>query len=125
VDGTALVGRAQEAYAARDWVTARRLFREAEAATVLSGEHLLMLSDCAWWLGDLREAMPVLARSYDALLAEGRAGRAVFAALNLAYTHALRGEEAQAGAWIGRAEQLVQHHPMVVPMPLNLAIARS
>lgn len=99
---------AHAAYGRRDWVVARECFRAARNVAPLSGEELYALANTHWWLGELDEAMPLLADAHRALLSEGQPRTAALVALDTGYTYALRGEEAQASGWLGRAARLLE-----------------
>ncbi len=96
------------AYERRDWVTARDAFRVARTTASLSGDDLYALANTHWWLGELDEALPLLAEAHRALVAEGRRRTAALVALDTGYTFALRGEEAQASGWIARAVRILE-----------------
>jgi ATP/maltotriose-dependent transcriptional regulator MalT len=105
------VVRARAAYRRRSWAEARAAFREALARGSLDADDLSALANCAWWLGDLDEALPALQGVYRAYLDAGEPGQAALAAMDIAYTLALRGEEAQATGWLGRAARLLEDRP--------------
>jgi hypothetical protein len=86
---------ARQAFARRDWVVARERFREAAHERALAGDDLCALANCAWWLGDLDEALPALERAYGRYLKEGTRRTAALAALDIGYTRVVRGEAAQ------------------------------
>ena len=98
---------ARAAYGQRDWVAARDAFRAARAAAPLSGDDLYALANTYWWLGELDDALPLLADAHRELLAEGRPRTAALVALDTGYTCALRSEEAQASGWLARAVRLL------------------
>jgi DNA-binding CsgD family transcriptional regulator len=103
-----LLEGARAAYGERDWVAARKRFREAAAGGDLTGDDLYALANCAWWLGDLDEALPALERAYRRYLEEGSGQTAALVALDIGYTRVIRGDEAQGTGWLGRAERLLE-----------------
>jgi ATP/maltotriose-dependent transcriptional regulator MalT len=103
-----LLEGARAAYGERDWLAARERFREAAEGDELAGDDLYALANCAWWLGDLEEALPALERAYRRYLEEGSAKTAALVALDIGYTRMIRGDEAQGTGWLGRAERLLE-----------------
>jgi DNA-binding CsgD family transcriptional regulator len=99
---------ARTAYRRRDWVAARDAFRSALGEEALTGDDLYALANSHWWLGELDDALPILGDAHRALLADGRPRTAALVALDTGYTFALRGEEAQASGWMGRAVRLLE-----------------
>jgi len=110
-DVTDLLEEARDAYRRRDWSSARKGFRAAREGVALSAEDLSALADCAWWLGDLDEALPAQQDAYRLYLDGGQPRSAALMALEIGYTLALRGEEAQASGWISRTLRLLQDEP--------------
>jgi DNA-binding NarL/FixJ family response regulator len=102
---------ARAAYDRCDWVTARGAFRAAAEQGGLDPDDLAAFADCAWWLGDLAEAIPLHQQAYRRFLEAGASGRAALTALELGYTLQLRGDEAQGSGWLRRADQLLDELP--------------
>jgi len=77
-DVTDLLEGARDAYRRRGWTSARKGFRGAREGAALSAEDLSAQADCAWWLGDLDEALPAQQDAYRLLPRRGAAavGRA-------------------------------------------------
>jgi ATP/maltotriose-dependent transcriptional regulator MalT len=105
---------ARDAARRRDWLTARRGFEAAARTEPLGADDLRTLGDCAWWLGDLDAALPVLQDAFRAHLAEGEVGRAALDALDVGYSMVIRGDEAQGHGWLGRAAGLLEDHPEAI-----------
>lgn len=110
-DVAELLAAAREASERRDWVVARDALMAARATATLGGEELYALGNCHWWLGALGEALPVLQDAYRAYLGEGAPRTAALVALDVGYTYALRGEEAQASGWLRRTTRLLEAEP--------------
>ncbi len=102
------VAAAREAYARRDWVTARARFAAAAQQTGLGVADQYAWATCAWWLGDLDAALPALQEAHDGFLREGRPDLAASAALDAAYSYVLRSELAQATGWLNRTARLLE-----------------
>jgi DNA-binding CsgD family transcriptional regulator len=111
VDVQARLTAAREAYARRDWVAARGGFLAAGEAGELAPEDRVALANSAWWLGDLALAVPALMEAHHDLLDAGEPGAAALVALDVGYTALLRGDEAQASGWFGRARHLLSPLP--------------
>ncbi|MGH2749587.1 MAG: LuxR C-terminal-related transcriptional regulator [Actinomycetota bacterium] len=110
-DVTDLLEGAREAYRRRDWTSARKGFGAAREGAALSAKDLSALADCAWWLGDLDEALPAQQEAYRRYIDAGQPRPAALMALETGYTLALRGEEAQASGWMSRALRLLEDEP--------------
>jgi DNA-binding NarL/FixJ family response regulator len=104
---------ARDAYRRRDWVAARDGFIEVGAAApeLLRADDLYARADCSWWLGDLGVALPELQTAYHGYLDEDQPARAGITAIDIGYTLSLRGDDAQASAWMARATRLLDAHP--------------
>ncbi len=110
-DPSPRVERARSAYATREWVSARELFTEAAREAELEPADLYALSNCAWWLGMVDEALRVQEHAYRRFLAAGDRRAAALVALDHGYTRSLRGEPAQASGWLRRAVRLLEREP--------------
>lgn len=96
---------ARDAYARRDWPRARELF--VTAPEPLSADDLQALSDAAWWLGRIEEALSTSEQAYQRFLGAGRTREAASCALGLAYLHYLRCAEELGSGWLGRGKRLL------------------
>lgn len=105
----ATLDTARAAAARRDWVAARDAF--AAVSEQLTADDLYAYGNCHWWMGDLATALPILQDAHRAYLAEGAPRRAALVAIDIGYSFALRGEEAQATGWMGRAVRLLDAEP--------------
>lgn len=105
----ATLDTARAAAARRDWVAARDAF--AAVSEQLTADDLYAYGNCHWWMGDLATALPILQDAHRAYLAEGAPRRAALVAIDIGYWFALRGEEAQATGWMGRAVRLLDAEP--------------
>lgn len=102
-------GRA--AFGQRDWSRARDAFRQAADLGALGADDAYALADCAWWLGDLDEALEAYERAHGRYLHDGNPARAAMAALLLG-AHAMeRGEHAVGSGWMSRARRLLEALP--------------
>jgi ATP/maltotriose-dependent transcriptional regulator MalT len=99
---------ARTAYGRREWRVAADAYRRALTDGKVGGEDLYAYANTYWWLGQLDEALPLLADAHRALLGEGQPRTAALVALDTGYTYALRGEEAQANGWMARAARLLE-----------------
>jgi ATP/maltotriose-dependent transcriptional regulator MalT len=110
-DEAGILERAREAYRRRDWVTARSGFVRALGDAPLEADDLYALSNCAWWLGDLEEALRLQRQVHQAYLDGDDVGTAALVAIDIGYTLSLRGEHAQGSGWVGRAGRLLEDQP--------------
>lgn len=77
----------------------------------LDAEHLEAKADAAWWTSRLPESMRVRAVAYKAYADRGDDHRAAYNAWFLSFDLALKGERAQAAAWLARARRHVEEDP--------------
>jgi DNA-binding CsgD family transcriptional regulator len=115
MDADASLAAARSALAGGRWLEARELFEfvaasapePAARAVALSG-----LSDAAWWLGDIDEALRSRRAAYETWREDGEDAAAAITALWLAreYLGAL-GNDAAARGWLRRAETLAGDRP--------------
>lgn len=87
----------------RDWTGAREAYTQVRSRRDLAADDHYALANCSWWLGELDVAIPEYQETYRRYLEEGNRRSAALVALEIGYTSALRGEQAQASGWIGRA----------------------
>jgi DNA-binding CsgD family transcriptional regulator len=105
---TRLIARADEALAAADWDTARRLFAEAvrdgETPEALEG-----LARANFFLNEGELVIEARERAYVAYRDAGRAVDAARVAIALAWDYrAFRGERAVSDGWLARARRLLE-----------------
>jgi DNA-binding CsgD family transcriptional regulator len=98
----------REAFAQRAWQDAYDSLVRADANEPLSPEDLERLATAAFMLAREDEFTSALERAHHAYLADGRNLRAVRAAFWIGTTLSLRGEHAQGGGWLGRAQRLLE-----------------
>jgi DNA-binding CsgD family transcriptional regulator len=113
-DDDDIVASARAAYDRRDWRSARAAFRAADRQGDLATDDVYALANCSWWLGELDESLPVMERAYRLAVDERRPEVAGLVALDIGYTFALRGEEAQSSGWMRRAVRLLERLPDAV-----------
>jgi ATP/maltotriose-dependent transcriptional regulator MalT len=102
---------AREAYARRDWVTARAAFAAAAMTSPLGADDTYAYANCAWWLGDLNPALATMQEAYRLYVDAGVQERAALVALDIGYTHLIRGEESHGTGWVQRAVRLLEDRP--------------
>lgn len=106
-----LLKTGREAYARRDWPRARAALLEARAAAPLDPDHLLVLSDTAWWMGLVDESVAEAEQAYRGYLEAGLARRAATAAVAIAANLFLRGDGEIGAAWMSRAQRHLDGQP--------------
>jgi len=99
---------AREAFGRRDWIAARAAFKDADG---LTADDVYAMATCAWWLGELDDALPLMQQAYALHVESGDAEAAAMVALDLGYTLTIRGDEALGSGWIRRAMNQVEHQP--------------
>ncbi len=99
-------GRA--AFANRAWVQARDLLAAADGESALEGEFLCMLAVAAQLAGDDALSDTARQRLFHRCRDDGDDAGAVRVAFFLGMGLMTRGQQAQAGAWIGRASELAE-----------------
>jgi DNA-binding NarL/FixJ family response regulator len=99
------VEAAREAFARRSWLEVYELLSEAGAR--LDAEQLEMLAVAAELIGRDEDCIRALERAHLAHLGAGRRAQAALAACWACMTLMMRGDVAQAGGWMHRAERIV------------------
>ena len=102
---------ARAAFAARDWIGARRGFLAARDEAPLDADDLSALGHASWWLGLMDESLAAGEEAYRLYLAAGNNRRAAYWAFDTAYGYFLRGDEAVGSGWVGRASRLLADEP--------------
>lgn len=102
------VQAAREAYARRDWTTAREGFR---AVGELGTEDLASLADASWWLGLVEESLQLSEQVHQRHLDAGQTARAAMVAIEIGFNQLLRGQEAVGSGWLARARRLLADEP--------------
>ena len=106
------VTAAREAFARRDWASARAGLEGSLAE--LSTADLELLAEAAWWSGDSPQSMAVSEDVYRRLVADGSGLQAADRALRLALEWYTRGDIQVGTAWLARARRLLQTLPRSV-----------
>jgi hypothetical protein len=99
--------RGRAAYERRAWKDAYESLARADGAGLLGAGDLELLATCAYMLGRDDEYLSFLERAHQVYLETGDRPAAFRCAFWVGMNHALRGEMAPAGGWLGRAHQLV------------------
>jgi DNA-binding CsgD family transcriptional regulator len=97
----------REAFARQAWTDAEQSLTAADRAGRLPAEDAERLATCAYMLGREANYLRLLERAHHTHLGEGRDLRALRCAFWIGVTLARRGELAQAGGWLGRAQRLL------------------
>ncbi|HSL11275.1 MAG TPA: LuxR C-terminal-related transcriptional regulator [Actinomycetota bacterium] len=111
VNADALVAQARDAYARRDWTTARDRFLTARERTGLTVDDVNALADAAWWIGDMDAALEHSEEVYRRCLQGDRPAEAAMSALGIGYLLFLRGDDVAGSGWISRAQRLLRDEP--------------
>jgi class 3 adenylate cyclase len=101
----------EDARAALDrhaWADALALLRQADAAKGLDAEGLEMLADAAWWMAEPDESLAARERAYAAFVSAGNTRHAAAVALRLGQDNGNKRAYAAAGAWLERAQKLLE-----------------
>jgi ATP/maltotriose-dependent transcriptional regulator MalT len=99
--------RGREAYAARAWVDAHALLRQADEAEPLAPPDLTLLATASYMLGRDEEWVAAHERAHHLHLEAGELEQAARAAFWIGMSLALRGELGPAEGWLGRAQRLL------------------
>ena len=90
------------------WAAAARHLAEADAAGALEPADLQLLAEATYLLGREPDAISLWTRTHRAFLAAGAKSAAARCAFWIGLILELRGDQAQAGGWIARAERLAE-----------------
>lgn len=99
---------AREAFARRDWTTARQHFRAAEERSI---DDEADLATACWWLGLADENVRANEEVHRRSLRDGSSARAAMAALLVGFCELLRGQEDSGAGWMARARRLFDDVP--------------
>ena len=102
------VERGRAAFAERAWVQARETLAAADGESALDGDDLSLLAVAAHLSGDDDLSDTTRQRLFHLCRDGGDAAGAARVAFFLGMSLITRGEQAQAGAWIGRASELAE-----------------
>jgi ATP/maltotriose-dependent transcriptional regulator MalT len=105
---TGTLEHAREHYRRQQWSDAYDDLRAARAEGALAVDDLERLATAAYLLGHDAESAEAWADAHHDCLRGGQLARGVRCAFWLAFGHINRGEMAQAGGWLARAEGLLE-----------------
>ena len=110
-DATLSLEAARDAYARRDWSGARDRFRAARDAGDLSADDLHALADAEWWLGLVDESLAASEEAYRLFLQGAHPRQAASAAMWIALSLFLRGDDVAGSGWMSRAQRILRDQP--------------
>jgi class 3 adenylate cyclase len=90
------------------WADALTLLRQEDASKSLDAEGLEMLADAAWWMAEPDESLAARERAHAAYASAGNTRRAAAVALRLGQDNGNKRAYAAAGAWLQRAQKLLE-----------------
>jgi DNA-binding CsgD family transcriptional regulator len=110
VDGTTPAESAGlTAYARQDWPAAYEALRGTREQ--LSADEWYVLSDAAWWLGRLDEAIEAGEQAYRRYVEAGQPRRAAMAGLAVALYLLMTGDDVLGSGWLARCARLLDDEP--------------
>lgn len=109
---TELVEQGREAFGRHAWPDALALLEQADRSTTLEPADLERLATAAHLTGHDERSVDAWGHAHRSWLARGDLGRAVRSAFWLGFGLVQRGEMAQGGGWLARAERLVEEHEL-------------
>lgn len=121
------LGAARSAFSDKRWMEAFTRFSAADAIDGLGIDDLERCAAAAQLIGEDETSEAMWERAHLQLLEDGEVERAVRCAFWLVFGLLNRGQMAQAGGWVGRAQRLVDEHGLdcaeqgflLVPMALR------
>jgi class 3 adenylate cyclase len=108
VDEPSLAEQGRAALARHAWGEALEKLAEADAAGGVSPADVDAYADAAWWNGRLEQAIELRERAYAAATKAEEWDAAVMVAIKLARDNLYRSSGAMAGAWLQRAEHILE-----------------
>jgi DNA-binding NarL/FixJ family response regulator len=111
VGGDGELTRGREAARRLAWADAYAALSLADQSSPLAAEDLELLATAAYLLGHVEDCLGALQRAQQLHTEAGDPRRAARCALWLAFHLSGRGELAQAGGWLARANRLLEHEP--------------
>jgi len=105
------IERARAALSRHEWRAALDDLTAADAEGGLAADGLELLAEAAWWTGQLPAAIEARERAYAAAMKAEDLPLAVMAAISLARDNLFRLATPVAGAWLNRAERLLDGVP--------------
>jgi len=106
-----LTEQGRAAIARHAWAEALEKLTQADAEEALAPTDLDAFADAAWWNGRLEQAIDLRERAYASATRAGQPEAATMVAIKLARDNIYRSSDAQAGAWLQRAERLLDGVP--------------
>lgn len=106
-----LAEQGRAAIARHAWAEALEMLTQADAEEALGPIDLDAFADAAWWNGRLEQAIDLRERAYASATRAGQPEAAAMVAIKLARDNIYRSSDAQAGAWLQRAERLLDGAP--------------
>jgi DNA-binding CsgD family transcriptional regulator len=111
VSGDGELARGREAAGRLAWADAYTALSLADRSSSLAAEDLELLATAAHLLGRVEDCLRALQRAQRLHAGAGASRRAARCAFWLAFHLGSRGELAQAGGWLARANRLLEHEP--------------
>ncbi|MGH2418435.1 MAG: hypothetical protein ACRDFY_08890, partial [Candidatus Limnocylindria bacterium] len=102
-----LAEQARAALARHAWGEALEKLTQADVEGELSPADLDAYAEAAWWNGRLEQAIELRERAYAAATRAGQREAAVMVAIKLARDNIYRSSDVLSGAWLQRAERLL------------------
>ncbi len=100
------IAQGRAAHRAMAWAAAIESLAEADAAEALDPADLQLLAEATYLVGREADAITLWTRTHRAWLVAGARSAAARCAFWIGLVLELRGDQAQAGGWIARAERL-------------------
>ena len=126
ISKTGVLEQGREALRRNAWATAYARLSAADQKATLGPDDLVGLSMAAQLAGKDIESLRLLERAHQGYLKQGDTLRAVRCAVWLGHVSQYRGEIAQAGGWVARAQRLlegkkpsVEHGYLLLPQGLR------
>ena len=111
MSGDGELARGREAAGRLAWADAYTALSLADRSSSLAAEDLELLATAAHLLGRVEDCLRALQRAQRLHAGAGASRRAARCAFWLAFHLGSRGELAQAGGWLARANRLLEHEP--------------
>jgi DNA-binding CsgD family transcriptional regulator len=111
VGGDGGLARGREAAGRLAWADAYVALSLADQSSPLAAEDLELLGTASYLLGRVEDCLRVLQRAQQLHAQAGESRQAARCAFWLAFHLSGRGELAQAGGWLARANRLLEHEP--------------
>jgi hypothetical protein len=105
VDDLRTVGR--QAHRERAWRQAAETLRVADSVEGLDPENLAMLAEAAFLSGDVTGCVQAYERAFAGHAARGASRAAARSAIGIGRALAMKGAQAAAGGWLGRAARML------------------